>query len=98
MIKSKSINICTKFSNCPWMKIAKIDLPKWSGKRSKFREKSVKSQGIFKRILSGNPATLSNRLQTTKQKKALVVIGTLRIRINYRYLHSECNEYRRKGK
>ena len=31
--------------------MAKIDLPK----RSKVREKSVKSQGILKTILSGNP-------------------------------------------
>ena len=37
------------------MKMAKIDLPKRSGKRSKVREKSVKSQGILKTILSGNP-------------------------------------------
>ena len=37
------------------MKMAKIVLPKWSGKRSKVREKSLKSQGILKRILSGNP-------------------------------------------
>ena len=36
--------------------MAKIDLPKWSGKQSKVREKSVKSQGILKTILSGNPA------------------------------------------
>ena len=35
--------------------MAKIDLPKRSGKRSKVREKSVKSQGIWKTILSGNP-------------------------------------------
>ena len=35
--------------------MAKIGLSKGSGKRSKVREKSVKSQGIFKRILSGNP-------------------------------------------
>ena len=35
--------------------MAKIDLPKWSGKQSKVREKSVKSQGILKTILSGNP-------------------------------------------
>ena len=38
--------------------MAKIDLPKRSGKRSKVREKSVKSQGILKTILSGNPAIL----------------------------------------
>ena len=35
--------------------MAKICLPKGSGKRLKVREKSVKSQGIFKWILSGNP-------------------------------------------
>ena len=35
--------------------MAKIGLPKWSGKRLKVREKSVKSQGILKWILSGNP-------------------------------------------
>ena len=54
-IKSERINICTIFSNCRWMKMAKIDLPKRSGKGSKVREKSVKSQGILKTILSGNP-------------------------------------------
>ena len=58
-IKSERINICTKFSNCRWMKMAKIDLPKRSGKRSKVREKSVKSQGILKTILSGNPVYVS---------------------------------------
>ena len=35
--------------------MAKIDLPKPSGKRSKVREKSVKSRGVLKTILSGNP-------------------------------------------
>ena len=35
--------------------MAKIGLPKGSGKRLKVREKSVKSQGILKCILSGNP-------------------------------------------
>ena len=39
--------------------MAKIDLSKWSGKRSKVREKSVKSQGILKTILSGNPVIYS---------------------------------------
>ena len=38
--------------------MAKIGLPKGSGKRLKVREKSVKSQGIFKWILSGNPDTV----------------------------------------
>ena len=37
--------------------MAKIDLPKRSGKRSKVREKSVKSQGILNTILSGNPVS-----------------------------------------
>ena len=54
-IKSASIDICSKSLNCQWMTIAKIGLPKGFGKRSKVREKSVKSQGILKRILSGNP-------------------------------------------
>ena len=53
--KSASIDICTKFLNCQWMKIAIISLQKGSGKRLKVREKSVKSQGIRKWILSGNP-------------------------------------------
>ena len=35
--------------------MAKIGLPKGSGKRLKVREKSAKSQGILKWILSGNP-------------------------------------------
>ena len=35
--------------------MAKIGLPKGSGKRLKVREMSVKSQGILKWILSGNP-------------------------------------------
>ena len=35
--------------------MAKIGLPKVSGKQLKVREKSVKCQGILKWILSGNP-------------------------------------------
>ena len=35
--------------------MAKIGFPKGSGKQLKVREKSVKSQGILKWILSGNP-------------------------------------------
>ena len=38
--------------------MAKIGLPKGSGKRLKVREKSVKSQEILKWILSGNPGNL----------------------------------------
>ena len=37
--------------------MAKIGLPKGSGKRLKVREKSVKRKGILKWILSGNPET-----------------------------------------
>ena len=54
-IKSASSNICAKSSNSRWMKMAKISLPKGSGKQLKVREKSVKSQGILKWILSGYP-------------------------------------------
>ena len=39
--------------------MAKIGLPKGSGKRLKVREKSVKIQGILKWILSGNPVYAS---------------------------------------
>ena len=39
--------------------MANIGLPKESGKRLKVREKSVKSQGILKWILSGNPVLTS---------------------------------------
>ena len=35
--------------------MANFGLPKGSGKRLNVREKSVKSQGILKWILSGNP-------------------------------------------
>ena len=45
--------------------MTKIGLPKGSGKWSKVREKSVKSQGILKRILSGNPVVV--RWQLTDQ-------------------------------
>ena len=53
--KSASIDICKKKLNCQWMKMAIISLQKGSGKRLKVREKSVKCQGIWKWILSGNP-------------------------------------------
>ena len=42
--------------------MAKIGLPKGSGKQLKVREKSVKSQGILKWILSGNPALNPDQL------------------------------------
>ena len=41
--------------------MAKIGLPKGSGKGLKVREKSVKSQGILKWILSGNPGSRWHR-------------------------------------
>ena len=40
--------------------MAKICLPKGSGKRLKVREKSVKSQGILKWILGGNPGNVND--------------------------------------
>ena len=41
--------------------MAKIGLPKGSGKWLKVREKSVKSQGILKWILSSNPVYISRQ-------------------------------------
>ena len=41
--------------------MAEIGLPKGSGKPLKVREKSVKSQGILKWILSGNPVMTRDR-------------------------------------
>ena len=42
--------------------MAKIGLPKGSGKRLKVREKSVKGQGILKWILSGNPVSMPSNV------------------------------------
>ena len=42
--------------------MAKIGLPKGSGKRLKVRKKSVNSQGILKWILSGNPVIIKKYL------------------------------------
>ena len=42
--KSSSIDTCTKFSNCQWMKMAIISLLKGSGKRLKVMEKSGNSE------------------------------------------------------
>ena len=44
--------------------MAKIGLPKGSGKHLKVRKKSVKNQGILKWILSGNPDIMSLGLCT----------------------------------
>ena len=68
-IKSASSNICAKSSNSRWMTMAKISLPKGSGKWLKVREKSVKSQGILKWILSGNPATARLNEMAARAKK-----------------------------
>ena len=60
-IKSASINICTKFLNCRWMKMAKSAFQKgwengWkSGKMVESQGKVSENQGILERILSGNP-------------------------------------------
>ena len=57
--------------------MAKIGLPKGSGKRLKVREKSVKSQGILKWILSGNPDLESYESGDCKQmffKDGLIMV------------------------
>ena len=46
--------------------MARIGLPEGSGKRLKVREKSVKSQGILKWILSGNPGFISVHLMVLR--------------------------------
>ena len=53
--------------------MAKIGLPKGSGKRLKVSEKSVKSQGILKWILSGNPVSQFMRF--------VIVISSIRSHI-----------------
>ena len=58
--------------------MAKIGLPKGSGKRLKVREKSVKSQGILKLILSGNPAwkdDMEGRGLRVNMKKTKLIIS-----------------------
>ena len=45
--------------------MAIIGLPKGSGKRSRVREKSVKSQGILIWIMSGNPEAPRGRQEET---------------------------------
>ena len=47
--------------------MAKIGLPKGSGKRLKVREKSVKSQGILKCILSGNPKVCNANINNSDE-------------------------------
>ena len=49
--------------------MAKIGLPKGSGKWLNVREKSVKSQGILKWILSGNPDTDTLQIPSCQQTK-----------------------------
>ena len=55
--------------------MAKIGLPKGSGKRLKVREKSVKSQGIFKWILSGNPETVYGLFEYPQHMFWLTLVG-----------------------
>ena len=58
--------------------MAKIGLPKGSGKRLKVREKSVKSQGILKWILSGNPG-LNNKSALYLERTTARLPGSLNI-------------------
>ena len=58
------------------MKMAKIGLSKGSGKWLKVREKSVESQVILKKILSGNPGKESN--QTKQCQKYMYVMQASR--------------------
>ena len=67
------------------MKMAKIGLPKGSGKRLKVREKSVKSQGILKWILSGNPEKIKDKFRLYEIK--VIKLG-VRKEINYKWSHS----------
>ena len=55
--------------------MAKIGIPKGSGKRLKVREKSVKSQGILKRILCGNPVGLLSYKQIREKTTQVVAVG-----------------------
>ena len=67
--------------------MAKIGLPKGSGKLLKVREKSVKSQGILKWILSGNPVyctIIHYRLYT--KNLWFVAISGLQLRVRNRKL------------
>ena len=51
--------------------MAKIGLLKGSGKRLKVREKAVKSQGILKWILSGNPDIFEINMENAPLKQIL---------------------------
>ena len=62
--------------------MAKIGLPKGSGKRLKVREKSVKSQGILKWILSGNPeCCCASREESNQPKHPLSLTRVLTVRL-----------------
>ena len=52
--------------------MAKIGFPKGSGKQLKVREKSVKSQGILKWILSGNPVCVVSSSQFHPLRSLLI--------------------------
>ena len=78
--------------------MAKIGLPKGSGKWLKVREKSVKSQGILKWILSGNPG-LEQRIRKyskTCVKRPLSKGYKLVFKTNYRIMQvksiAECSK------
>ena len=69
--------------------MAKIGPPKGSGKRLKVREKSMKSQGISKWILSVNPVMKYHTLfwgkigKTSQNLSSVaVVIGSLRVNMS----------------
>ena len=61
--------------------MAIIGLQKGSGKRSRVREKSVKSQGILIWIMSGNPAFSRDLLD--KKSKSPLFIGAGRAVVTY---------------
>ena len=57
--------------------MAKIGLPKGSGKQLKVREKSVKSQGILEWILSGNPAQIVDSFTCASSNSAFLLLKRL---------------------
>ena len=67
--------------------MAKIGLPKGSGKWLKVREKSVKSQGILKWILSGNPASSGGR-QLGQHGVRIAIVPILKILSNISKNHT----------
>ena len=72
--------------------MAKIGLPKGSGKRLKVREKSVKSQGILKWILSGNPGLSTDKYLTIQivNRSTINVFSNLRGHFNQCFFNMVC--------